>query len=65
MKKAGITFSKAVVLFEYRKANKRYWDEPKLYQQVVNKALPIAKALYPGYSLLLLFDNAISHSIYA
>lgn len=27
--------------------------------------LPIAKALYPGYSLLFLFDNATSHSVYA
>ena len=32
---------------------------------MVNKALPIAEALYPGYSLLFLFDNATSHSVYA
>ena len=32
---------------------------------MVNKALPIAEALYPGYSLLFLFDNANSHSVYA
>lgn len=31
----------------------------------MNKALPIAEALYPGYSLLFLFDNATSHSVYA
>ena len=29
------------------------------------KALPIGEALYPGYKLLFLFDNATSHSIYA
>lgn len=32
---------------------------------MVNKALPIAEALYPGYSLLFLFDNATSHSVFA
>ena len=32
---------------------------------MVTKALPIAEALYPGYSLLFLFDNATSHSVYA
>ena len=65
MEKAEITITKAVVLFEYGKANEGYWDGPKLHQQVVNKALPIAETLYPGYSLLFLFDNATSHSVYA
>lgn len=31
---------------------------------MVNKVLPITNVLYPSYSLLFLFDNAISHSIY-
>ena len=31
----------------------------------MKKALPIAEALYPGYSLLFLFDSATSHSVYA
>ncbi len=31
---------------------------------MVNKALPIAKAFYQGYSFLFLFDDAISHSVY-
>lgn len=31
----------------------------------MSKALPIVKALYPGYSLLFLFDNATSYSVYA
>ena len=64
MEKAEITITEAVVLFEHRKANKEYWDGPKLHQQMVNKAIPIAEALYLGYSLLFLFDNATSHSIY-
>ena len=65
MEKAGIIITEAVVLFEYGKANEGYWDGSKLHQQVVNKALPITEALYPGYSLLFLFDNATSHSVYA
>ncbi len=32
---------------------------------MVEKALPVAEAIYPGYSLCFLFDNAISHSVYA
>ena len=35
-----------------------------MYKQVVEKALPIAKALYPGYSFCFLFDNATSHFVY-
>lgn len=60
-----LAHTEAVELFEYEKNNERYWDGAKLHQQVVNKALPIAKALYPGYSLLFHFNNAISHSVYA
>lgn len=52
-------------IFDYGKNNDGYWDGAKLHQQVVNKALPIAEALYPGYSLLFLFNNATSHSVYA
>ena len=50
--------------FEYGKNNDGYWNGAKLYQQVINKALLIAEALYFGYSLLFLFDNATSHSMY-
>lgn len=53
------------MLFKYKKANNKYWDRPKLDQQVVNMALSIAEALYPGYSLLFLFDNTISYLIYS
>ncbi len=31
---------------------------------MVDKALPIAEVFYPGYSLLFLFKNAISPSVY-
>ena len=57
--------TEAVEIFEYGKNNDGYWDGAKLHKQVVDKALPIAQALYPGYSLLFLFDNATSHSVYS
>lgn len=31
---------------------------------MVNKALPIAEALYLGYFLFYLFDNSTSYSVY-
>lgn len=65
MEKTGLIFREVVELFEYRKNNERYWNGPKLHKQVVTKALPIAKTLYLGYSLLFLFDNTTSHSVYA
>lgn len=63
--RTGLTHTEDVKIFEYGKNNNGYWDGAKLHQQVVNKALPIAEALYPGYSLLFLFDNATSHLVYA
>ena len=57
--------TEATKLFEYKKANKGYWDKPKLYKQVVNKACLIAEKLYLGYLLLFLFDNIISPVFYA
>lgn len=53
-----------VKLFEYGKNNKKYWDSPKLYKQVVTRALSIAEVLYLEYLFLFLFDNTISHSFY-
>lgn len=64
IKKIRLSVTEAVKLFEYGKANKGYWDGPKLYKQVVNKALPLVETFYPDYPLLFLFDNAISDSIY-
>lgn len=57
--------TEAAELFGYRKNHEGYWDRAKLHEQVVSKALPIVKALYPEYSLLFLFDNATSHLMYA
>ena len=65
IEKTGLTVTEVVELFEYEKSNEGYWDELKLHKQVVNKALPIVGALYPSYSLLFLFYNAISQSIFA
>ena len=61
----GLLEEEAVEIFEYGKNNDGYWNGAKLHQQVVNKALTIAEALYPGYSLLYLFNNSTSHSVYA
>lgn len=54
-----------IEVFEYEKNNNGYWNKAKLYKQVVCKVLLIAKALYPGYSLLFLFDNIIDYLVYA
>lgn len=52
VKQTGLTITEAVEIFEYGKNNNGYWDRAKLHKQVVEKALPIAEALYPGYSLV-------------
>jgi hypothetical protein len=54
----------AVEYFEYNQEN-GHWDSHRLLEQIEKKALPIAKALYPGYQFVFLFDNATSHSVYA
>lgn len=64
MDRCGLTETEAVEIFEFGKINQRYWTGADLLKQVKEKALPIAQALYPGYSLLFLFDNATSHSVY-
>lgn len=65
MEKTSLMHTEAVEVFEYEKNNNSYWDGAKLHQQVVNKALSTAEALYPGYSLLCFFDNTTSRSVYA
>lgn len=57
--------SEAVIFFEYGKMEEGYWTGEHLLDQIKNQALPIAEALYPGYELLFMFDNATSHLIYA
>lgn len=46
IEKVKLIFRKAVKLFKYERNNEKYWNDPKLYKQVVKKALPITKALY-------------------
>lgn len=65
LEKTGLTYVEAVEIYECGKNNDGYWDGAKLYQQVINKALPIAEALFPGYSLLFFFNNATSYLVYA
>lgn len=57
--------AEAVTYFEYGSGNEGYWTGDHLLQQIVDKALPVAEVLYPGYELLFMFDNATSHSVYA
>lgn len=64
IEKSGLMYTELVEIFKYGKNNNGYWDGAKLHQQVVNKALSIAEIFYPGDSLLLLFDNATSYSVY-
>jgi hypothetical protein len=54
----------AVELFEYGRQD-GYWDGACVLKQVTEKALPIARFLYPGFDLIFMFDNATSHSVYA
>ena len=63
--KTRLVKTEAVKILEYGKNNDEYWDGAKLHKQVVDKALPIAQALYPKYLFLFLFDNAASHSVYS
>lgn len=56
--------TKAGEIFEYEKNNNRYWNGAKLHQQVVYKALLIAKAFFLGYLFFYLFDNAKCHLVY-
>ncbi len=61
---SGVPFE-AVTYFEYGKIEEGYWTGEHLLDQIINKALPMAESLYPGYELLFIFDNTTSHSIYA
>lgn len=65
MRNTGLRINEAVEILEYEKNNDGYWDGAKLLWQVMEKALPIAEVLYPRYSILFMFDNATSHSVYA
>lgn len=52
------------IYFEYGKIKERYWTGEHLLDQIQKKALSIAKALYPGYVLLFMFENATSYLVY-
>ena len=41
-----------------------YLTEEYFLDQIINKALSIVQILYPGYELLFIFNNRISHFIY-
>lgn len=64
IQQTGLKFTKVAENFGYEKNNNGYWYEVKLHKQIVEKALPIAKAVYLRYLLCFLFDNTTSHSVY-
>lgn len=47
------------------KNNDGWWKADDLVDQVVNRAIPIFEARFPGAKALFAFDNAASHSAYA
>ena len=61
---SGISIE-AANYFGYGKMEQGYWTGEHLLDQIQAKALPIGEALYLGYELLFMFDNATSHAIYA
>lgn len=54
-----------MICFDYDKIEKKYQISEYLLDQITKKALYIAQALYLEYKLLFIFNNIISHSIYA
>ena len=63
LKNTGV-LDEAAEIFKYGQED-GYWDGAKVVNQVWNKALPIVKALYPGYKAIFMFDNAKSYAIFA
>ena len=64
IERCGLTETEAIEIFEFGNNNQGYWTGADLLKQVKNKVLPIAQAYYSGYSLLFLFNNTTSHSVY-
>lgn len=64
VERCSLTETKTVEIFKFGKNNQRYWIGADLLKQVKNKVLPITQTLYQGYSLLFIFNNTTSCSIY-
>lgn len=41
---------KTVTYFKNKKSEEEYWTKKHLLDQIIKKALPIEKALYPDYT---------------
>ena len=54
----------AAKIFEYGQEN-NYWNRAKVVNQIWEKTLPIAQALYSRYQIIFMFDNAKSHAVFA
>ena len=55
---------KAAEIFEYGQED-GYWNRAKVVNQIQDKALSIAQALYPGYQIIFMINNAKSHAVFA
>lgn len=53
------------IYFKYGKTKEGYFIGKHLLDRITIKTLSIIQVLYLGYKLLFIFDNTISHSIYA
>ncbi|CAG8813997.1 9149_t:CDS:2, partial [Racocetra persica] len=42
-----------------------WWNSDDLVDQVINRAIPIFEARFPGAKALFAFDNATGHCVYA
>ena len=60
---SGIS-EEAAKIFKYGQEN-GYWNKAKVVNQIWEKALPIAQALYPRYQIIFMFNNAKSHAVFA
>lgn len=55
---------KAFEIFKYKESNDNYQNRTKLYQQIVKKALFIAKIFYFNYLFIIFSNNITSHFVY-
>ncbi|CAG8756826.1 600_t:CDS:1 [Cetraspora pellucida] len=56
---------KACVITYPGKNGDEWWKSENLINQIINRAIPIFKACFPGYQALFVFDNATSHAIFS
>ena len=63
VEKSAHSHIEIVEIFEYEKNNDKYWNEAKLYQQLVNKACPLQRPsiLFIYFYFLLIIQPIIPY----